>query len=130
MDKPSWKLLIRSVVIGTIWAVILIVFGFWLEYTTGSPFVDILFFEGGILIILGGLSLLGGIPAGFSLKGLGRNDGQYIAGIQIAVEQKESEVRKTILKNKISYAFNAVSLLLGGGICILIDIIMVMGIEK
>lgn len=127
MEKSSMNILLRSVIIGVVWAAALIGLGFWIESSTNSPLVDILFFEGGIFILLGGLSLIGGIPAGVSLKGMGRSDAQYIAGIQMEVAQKEKAASPAILKNKLSYAFNAISLLIGGGICIVIDIIMVMG---
>jgi len=138
MGMSPWKSLFRTVIVGVVWAAVLIGIGLWIDHSTSSPFVDILFFEGCIFIIFGGLSLMGGIPLGVSLKGIGQKTPLYTADMLLEIVKSEDEInKKTKVNNginetkgnKLNYAFNAISLLLAGGICIIIDIILVVGIQ-
>ncbi|WP_346938717.1 hypothetical protein [uncultured Clostridium sp.] len=124
MDKSQIKFLIKCVVWGIIWSIILVLIGLGIVNFTTYNLKDILFIEGIILVILGVSSFLGGNPTGLSLQGLGQTNAQYIANANLEVTRMEKEKTTTPIKNNFKASINMISLVMGGVICIIINFII------
>lgn len=123
MGKSQISSLIKCVVWGIIWSIILVLIGLGIVHFTTYNLKDILFIEGIILVILGVSSFLGGNPTGLSLQGLGQTNAQYIANANLEVTKMEKEKTNTI-KNNFKTNISTVSLVIGGIICIIINFII------
>lgn len=123
MDKYQISSLIKCVVWGIIWSIILVLIGLGIVHFTTYNLKDVLFIEGIILVILGVSSFLGGNPMGLSLQGLCQADAQYIANANLEVTRMEKEKTSTIKKN-FKASINTISLVMGGVICIIINFII------
>lgn len=123
MGKSQISSLIKCVVWGIIWSIILVLIGLGIVHFTTYNLKDILFIEGIILVILGVSSFLGGNPTGLSLQGLGQTNAQYIANANLEVTKMEKEKTNTI-KNNFKTSISTVSLVIGGIICIIINFII------
>lgn len=125
MDKATIMKTLKSALWGVILASVLIIAGLIIEKFSELAFIDILFFESLIFIIIGILAFLGGFSAGLSLRGLGKRDAQYITNVNMEVAAVENKIKYTSRVKATTGYFNKISLLTGGLICFLIDIIIV-----
>lgn len=124
MDKSQIKSLIKCVVWGIFWSIILVIIGFVIENFTSYTLKDILFIEGIVVVLLGALSSIGGNPMGLSLQALGQNNAQYAANANLEVTRMEKEKRHNNFKSNLRSSLNTVSLIIGGVICIIINFII------
>ncbi|WP_346917214.1 hypothetical protein [Clostridium sp.] len=124
MDKSQIKSLIKCVVWGIIWSIILVLIGLCIVKFTTHNLKDVLFIEGIILVIWGGMAFVGGNPMGISLQGMGQINAQYIANANLEVTKMEKEKTATPIKNSFKASINIVSLVIGGLICIIINFII------
>jgi predicted membrane protein len=124
MDKVQIKSLIKCVIWGGIWPIILVLIGLLIVNFTTYNLKDVLFIEGIILVILGGLSLVGGNPLGLSLQAMGQNSAQYVANANLEVTKMEKEKNTNRIKSNLRTSINMVSLIIGGVICIVINFIL------
>ncbi|MHB1485212.1 MAG: hypothetical protein ACYCYI_11180 [Saccharofermentanales bacterium] len=125
MDKATIMKTLKSAFWGVILASVLIIAGLVIDNFSGLAFIDILFFESLIFIIIGILAFLGGFPSSLSLRGLGKNDAQYVANMNMEVTASENKIKETSRVKAMTGSFNKISILAGGLICFLIDMIMV-----
>lgn len=125
MDKTTVKKTLKSALWGVVLASFLIIAGLAVDNFSGLAFIDILFFESIIFIIIGILAFLGGFPAGISLKGMGKKDAQYIANVNVEVDSSENKIKEMSRMKAVTGSFNKISILTGGLLCFLIDLIMV-----
>lgn len=121
MDKSILKNIGKCAIFCIIWAIIL--FGVAAAITTfkGYALKDILFVEGIIFVIIGVFSLLEGNPMGLSIQGLGQNNSQYISNANLEVAKIEKNKNT---KNSIRLGLNAVALVIGGVLILLISFII------
>lgn len=115
------KLLIKYTLWGVIWAVAFIILGFIIKKFSTFSLKDILFVEGILLVIFGAASCIGGNPLGLSIQALGQPNAQYAAYANLEVTRME---REKLSKFNFKTAFNLISLVLAGLICIIINFII------
>lgn len=115
------KLLLKYTFWGVVWAVVFIILGFIIEKLSTFSLKDIFFVEGILLVILGAASCIGGNPLGLSIQALGQTNAQYAAYANLEVTKMEKE---KLSKFNFRTAFNLISLVLAGVICIVINFII------
>lgn len=123
MDKSVLKTIVKCVIFGVIWAIIL--FGVALVITNfkGYELKNILFIEGIIFVMIGILSSIGGNPMGLSMQGLGQSNAQYIANGNLEVAKMEKDKTKSV-KTTVSIGLSTVSLVIGGVLVITLNFII------
>lgn len=123
MDKSVLKTIVKCVIFGVIWAIIL--FGVALVITNfkGYELKNILFIEGIIFVMIGILSSIGGNPMGLSMQGLGQSNAQYIANGNLEVAKMEKDKTKSV-KTTVSIGLSTVSLVIGGVLVIALNFII------
>lgn len=123
MDKSVLKTIVKCVIFGVIWAIIL--FGVALVITNfkGYELKNILFIEGIIFVMIGILSSIGGNPMGLSMQGLGQSNAQYIANGNLEVAKMEKDKTKSV-KTTVSIGLSTVSLVIGGILVITLNFII------
>lgn len=123
MDKSVLKTIVKCVIFGVIWAIIL--FGVALVITNfkGYELKNILFIEGIIFVMIGILSSIGGNPMGLSMQGLGQSNAQYIANGNLEVAKMEKDKTKSV-KTTVSIGLSTVSLVIGGILVIALNFII------
>lgn len=122
--KIDSKLLLKYVVRIAIISWVAFIIGLLSSYIFDFMLVNTMFIIGMILIIIGGLSLSGGITAGMSLKALGRNNAQYQATLNNEIVTKENEIKNNNLISNKTPRVNMISILISGVICILFVVIL------
>lgn len=124
MNQKIFKSFIKSIFLGILWSIILVMIGLVVESFNNYTFKDVLFVESIILIILALFSAMSGNPTGLSLQGMGQNNAQYIANSNLEISRIENEKSKRNLKIMVNIGFSAVSLIVGGVIGIIVDFII------
>ncbi|MEG1797375.1 MAG: hypothetical protein RR262_12835 [Clostridium sp.] len=124
MDKSQMESLIKCVVWGILWSIIFILIGFIIANFTPYILKDVLFVEGMLVIIVAASSSISGNPLGLSLQALGENNAQYVANANLEVTKMEKQKQHHNFKTDLRSSLNAVSLIIGGVICIVINFII------
>lgn len=124
MNKRENKPLVKYIFFEILLSVILLLIGLAIVYFTTYNFKDVLFVEGMVVIILGIFSGISGNSTGLSLQGMGQNNAQYVSNANLEILKMEKEKTKNNLNTNIRIGLNMVSLIIGGGICIIIDFII------
>lgn len=123
MDKDTLKNIRKCIILGIIWAILLVAIAFLITTLKDYNLKDVLFIEGIAFITFGILSCIGGNPLGLSIQGLGQNNAQYIANSNLQVSKLEKANTKNI-KNTLSIGLSTVSLILAGILVIAINFII------
>lgn len=124
MGKSEIKSLIKCAAWGIMWSVILVIIALVIVNKTSYNMKDVLFIEGGIVIILGVLSSISGNSTGLSLQALGQNNAQYVSNANLEISRMEKEKNINSIKNEFKSSVNMVSLIIGGAVCIIINFII------
>jgi len=124
MNKRDFKSLIKCISFGMLWSVILVLIGLAIVSFNNYNLKDVLFVEGIVLIILAVFCAIGGNSTGLSLQGMGQNNAQYLANANLEISRMENEKTKSNLRPMLNIGLSAVSMTIGGVICIIIDLII------
>lgn len=124
MNKKILKPLIKSIWVGVIWSIILVLIGLVIVSFNNYTLKDVLFVESILLIIFAIFSALSGNPTGLSLQGMGQNNAQYVSNANLEISRIENEKNKSNLKLMFNMGVSTVQLILGGIIGIIIDIMI------
>ena len=123
MDKSVLKTIVKCVIFGVIWAIILFGVALVIANFKGYELKNILFIEGIIFVMIGILSSIGGNPMGLSMQGLGQSNAQYIANGNLEVAKMEKDKTKSV-KTTVSIGLSTVSLVIGGVLVITLNFII------
>jgi cobalamin biosynthesis protein CobD/CbiB len=121
VDKSQMESLIKCVVWGILWSIIFILIGFIIANFTPYILKDVLFVEGMLIVIVAASSSISGNPLGLSLQALGQNSAQYVANANLEAMKMEKQKQYDNFKTGLRSSLNAVSLIIGGVICIVIN---------
>jgi hypothetical protein len=121
VDKSELKPLINCAIWGILWSIIFILIGFIIANFTSYILKDVLFVEGMLVVIIAASSSISGNPLGLSLQALGQNSAQYVANANLEVTKMEKQKQHNTFKTNLRSSLNAVSLFIGGVICIVIN---------
>ncbi|HEX9026678.1 MAG TPA: hypothetical protein VF839_09500 [Clostridium sp.] len=124
MNKRDFKSLIKNISFGILESFILVLIGLAIVSFNNYNLKDVLFVEGIVLIILAVFCVIGGDSTGLSLQGMGQNNAQYLANANLEILKLENEKTKRNLRPMLNIGLNAVSMTIGGVICIIIDLII------
>lgn len=124
MNKKILKPLIKSVFLGILWSVILVLIGLVIVSFNKYTLKDVLFVESILLIIFAIFSAMSGNPTGLSLQGMGQNNAQYVANANLEISRIENEKNKSNLKLMFNMGLSTVPLIIGGVIGIIIDLMV------
>ncbi|SHI93298.1 hypothetical protein SAMN02745163_01049 [Clostridium cavendishii DSM 21758] len=121
MGKFNFGVLIKCIIFGVVWALILSLVGLCIKNFTNYSFKDILFLEGLIVILLSGMALVSGGSMGESFKILGEMNTERP---NLELKRFEDEKTKNIFKRTLSIERNSLSIIIGAFICFIISFVM------
>lgn len=117
----DFKVITRCIIWGVVWAIIFIILGFIIVKFSDFNLKDVLFIEGIVLVILGASSCIGGNPLGLSIQAMAQSNAQYAANANLEITRMEKEKNNRTSNLSLRSAFNLVSLVFAGIICIIIN---------
>jgi len=120
------KPLLKSMIRGLIFAAVLIVSSLLIDLFSSYPFIDILFIEGMFMVIIGGFPLFYILPSGTFMKALRGEGTQSASSVHAKVDETEDIAKRKVPKMKPDTVFVMISFMIGGLICILLDILLVL----
>ena len=126
MEKAKMKPLLKSLLRGLVFAAVLIVTSLLIDFFSSYPFIDILFIEGMFMVIIGGFPLFYILPSGTFMKALRGEDTQSASSVHAKVAETEDIAKRKVPKMKPDTVFVMISFMIGGVICILLDILLVL----
>lgn len=124
MMNDNMKQLLKCLIRGIIIATICIIIGLLITNFSKFLLYNVLFIEGMILIVIGGISIVGGISAGNSLKTLGRDNTQYNTTLNYEIVKKENEIKKSGLSSNKGIPYDMISAVIAGLVCIVVVIVI------
>lgn len=124
MNKDNVKTVFDYSVLGVCWFGISIMVGIFITLFTRYNFMDILFVEGMLLIMVGVSFEVGSERTWLSLQPLGSPDAQYISNMNLEIAKIAAEEKNDIRRILLSRGLSSISLIIGGIFALAINFII------